>query len=961
MYKPLVLCAGLLCLWAPAPARQDRVVCGTHREKWREELHLHRSAERVRVMRMKQSGLQAQPARAAKDLGNIAILSDGDGVVAQRNEFNLVYQTLSFLPSTSDASAYRFRVRENTYDPALATDGTPLSGLADDDARELDLPFTFPLFGVSHRRVFVNSDGNLTFGAPDTATSERSLGRMTAGPPRIAGLFRDLDPSRATEGVRVLSQPDRFVVSWVAVPEYSDFGIGPKQTFQIRLYPDGRIEMAFQDVNTTSAVVGIAPGELKGTTAVVSFTGGSPAEYSAALAEVFRLTTEVDVVRVAQKFYETHDDAYDYLVIFNTLGVRAGESAVAFETTVRNNRSGYGDIQVDVGRQLGSAYRLQALQNMGPLSQYPRDPYGIITARRASRDTPMTVIAHEAGHLFLAFASVRDQDNPESRPMLGYQSAHWTFAFNSEASLLEGNRIEDRTNASPRFVTTGTVEGFSPLDQYLMGLRAPDEVASTFVVLNTNPNVRLRLPEVGVGFDGERRNIEIQELIEAEGRRTPDSTVAQRYFRFAFILVTKDGLDPTAQELAQIERYRSEFETYYRRATSERGWADATLKRGLRLSMFPAAGVLVGGTAPASLSLARPADADLTVMLKTQSGAAGVPASVIIPAGETNAAFQVAGIRTGVEELIAEPADPAYETVHARIQVSSGADGIRLLPAGQTTPLTVRVTDINNLPYPGVTVRASSGAELASAVTGANGQATLEWIPGPASSQIRISADGVAGSFILGPSGNPALSAGSVVNAASSVPGLVPGGIASIYGVNLSAGATMAAPFPWPGTLAGVRVTVAGRIAPLLYVSDGQINFLAPSDLPEGIAELTVTTPAGSSAPVQVRVSSASPGIFAVVVWPDRQSTMDRPAHRLEYLEIYCTGLGAVYNGETVFVPTARIGGVSARVTFSGLAPGFLGLYQVNAQVPQTVGSGVQGLTLALSGAISNAVPVRIE
>ena len=69
--------------------------------------------------------------------------------------------------------------------------------------------------------------------------------------------------------------------------------------------------------------------------------------------------------------------------------------------------------------------------------------------------------------------------------MLGYQSAHWNFLFNSEASLLEGNRIQDNgAGVSPRFQTTATVEGYSPLDQYLMGFRSAQDVPPTFYVAN---------------------------------------------------------------------------------------------------------------------------------------------------------------------------------------------------------------------------------------------------------------------------------------------------------------------------------------------------------------------------------------------------------------------------------------------------------------------------------------------
>ena len=164
---------------------------------------------------------------------------------------------------------------------------------------------------------------------------------MAAGPPRIAVLFSDLDPSRASNGVRVLSEPERFVVSWVAVPLYQDFGFGQSQTFQIRLYPDGRIEFAYGSVNVDAAVVGISPGGAMGASSLVSFATSVSSEYSSTVAERFGRTQEVDLATAAQKFYQTHDDSYDYLVVYNNLAIGACSGAVACEFTLRNNRTGW--------------------------------------------------------------------------------------------------------------------------------------------------------------------------------------------------------------------------------------------------------------------------------------------------------------------------------------------------------------------------------------------------------------------------------------------------------------------------------------------------------------------------------------------------------------------------------------------------------------------------------------------
>ncbi|MBM3744650.1 MAG: hypothetical protein FJW34_02500 [Acidobacteria bacterium] len=967
----LVLAAGLV------EARQVRTVCGTTREKLAEQLHLHRqAAQHRRELLLKRAGQAAAPHAASRDIGEIVVMADSDGVVARLNEFNLDGSTLAFAPATG---GYRFALSERSYDSGAAAGGSPLQGLEDDDARLVELKFAFPFFGASYRQVWVNSDGNLTFTASDTAITERSLGRLAAGPPRIAALFRDLDPSMSRQGVVVLSAADRLVVSWVAVPEYREFGIGPLQTFQIRLFPSGGIEYAYAGINTSSAVVGISPGRLQGATAVVSFLQGGSQEYSATVAERFGRANEIDVVTAAQQFYAAHEDAYDYLVFFNGLDIEAMEGAVAYQLTVRNRDRGFGDPPVDVGREFGSPRRLRAVLNMGPLSQFPDDPNQIVSSRVSSRDTPLTILAHEAGHLFLAYASIRDPWDEQARPMLGYQQAHWAFTFNSEASLLEGNRIRDRWEtepaASPRFTTVGVTEGFSPLDQYLMGFRAPEEVPGSFLVTGASVS-RERHPQLGVSFHGERRDVALEEVVRAEGRRTPDHTVAQRRFRFAFILITRAGEEPPTADLQKIDTFRREFQTYYRKATGERAFAETALRRALRLSTFPAAGVLAGGSMPAAVELERPAQANLTVDLRSLNGFTSVPAWVIIPAGSTRAGFTIAGLRTGVDELVATPADSRYETVASRVQVARSAEDLKLavvsgdrqvaqpgtpLPA----PVVVKVMDQNELPYPGLRLRASGigGGTVTSAagVTGENGTVSFLWTPGPGPlHQLTVALEGAAATVNVLALGRPYVTAESIVNAASFRAGISPGALATLFGVNLAAGRTASASFPWPESLAGVNVTLNGKRAPLIYVSDQQINLLVPATVAEGTADLVVSTAVGVSSTVRVAVAGVSPGIFV-------DAATGLGAVRLVggFVEIYGTGLGPVrIDGalqRTVLTPEVLIGGRPAEVQYSGLAPGWLGLYQVNARVPDGVPSGAASLGLSIGGQRSNEVRIQIR
>jgi len=997
LYRPLVL--GLLFLCLHAAARQVPGLCGTYRVRVQEDLLRHRRSVRLRrelVVRPQSAGgiaAAAGTASAAYDTGpsnDIAVLEGTEGVLALPNDFDLDNNTLVFTPSA--ATQYTFAVTgAPSFDSAAVAGGTLLDGLGDDDARVQTLPFDFPFFGKSYRQIYVSSDGNLTFEAADTASSERSLGRMTAGPPRLAPLFRDLDPTHSTKGVCVRAESSRFVVSWVAVPEYADYGTGRLQTFQARIYADGHIEFAWYGITTTSAVVGIAPGNLRGASSLVTFLNGSTDSYSGAIAERFGTDLEIDLVTVAQKFYGTHDDAYDYLVVFNNVGVRDSADSIASERTLRATRTGVGDPPVDFGAQFGSPRRLQSLISMGTLSQYGNMDQ-CVPGREAEHDTPITVLAHEAGHLFLAFASDRDPLNPDARPMLGYQNAHWSFNFNSDASLLEGNRITDKgAGASPRFLTSGVTQGYSPLDQYLMGMRAPDQVQpphELFYVTNSGFSNKDH-PEIGVSFSGDRNDVTVDQIIAAEGRRTPDYTVAQRLFRLAFILIVGQGTTPSQAEITKLENFRYGFESYYPQATSGNGTAETELRHALQVSLYPAAGVLKGGTGTAALWIEHPAPGDLNISLQAMNGLITVPDSVTIPSGQTNATFTVAGVSMGVDDLVATPADVHYETVHAKIQVAGSPASLSLevvsgdRQAGSAgvplaSPVVVRVVDQNRLPYPGVkvtaTVTSNGNVTPAEAIADENGTASFQWTPGASQNRLTATLGGTSAAVTAVSLGRPAITAAGVVNAASFLPGIAPGALASVFGVNLSTGAPADAyTVPWPATLGGVQVLLGGRAVPVLAVRDGQVNFLVPSDVATGATTLQVSA-ADLSNSVDVDISPVAPGLFfdaaaglgSILIANTPNPTWVQPAGPGDYLEVYATGLGSVHAASgglhvTDQSVTATIAGRTATVTFAGLAPGFVGLYQVDVQVPDGTLSGDQPVVIQIGGQTSNTVKVRVK
>ena len=230
------------------------------------------------------------------------------------------------------------------------------------------------------------------------------------------------------------------------------------------------------------------------------------------------------------------------------------------------------------------------------------------------------------------------------------------------------------------------------------------------------------------------------------------------------------------------------------------------------------------------------------------------------------------------------------------------------------------------------------------------------------------------------------------VNAANPAAGnaVAPRSIASLYGTNLASSVVAAGAPPLPYTLAGTMVTSGVNSVPLFFVSPGQINLQVPLVAAPSTQSLTVIQGV-QSATVQVQIKAYAPGIFttngggagqasaviantATLAAPAGTTTDSRPARAGEYISIYCTGLGdtnprpalgspAPGNppAVTLATPSVTIGGMPATVQFSGLAPGFVGLNQVNVQVPNGVTPGnAVPVVLSIGGATSNVATIAV-
>jgi hypothetical protein len=504
----------------------------------------------------------ASPRDSSFAFGQIAVLVDEGDLALPRNGLDLVNVDVSIAPVPAG-----YRVTRGAQ-PLLTDAGTPVP-LGDDDSRAVALPFAFPFYGRSYDRLFLNSDGNLTFGEPDSASSPRRVGRLVNGPPRVAPLLTDLDPS-AGGTVSTQSLGDRFVVSWREVPSFES---PLKNTLQAILYADGRLDFVYGTLNGSleEGVAGIAPGRAAGGLTAVDFKNASGETGEGALAESFRSENGIDAVAVARKYYQSFPDAVDQLVVFtNRRLTRPG--TFAYELGVKNQISGLGDGLYDDSAEYGSAGRLESFVMMDTVAKYPEEPAAIFLS---GVDSALSILAHETGHRWLTQARFLDGGRP-SDALLGRQLSHWSFFMNSSASFLEGNEIQDLGGG--QFKTVAASVRYGPLDQYLMGLRAADEVPTFFYVRDVPAQYgsRERQPEPGLTFSGTRRDVSVAEVVAAIGRRSPEASRVPRVHRQGFVFVSNGS--PSEADLAKLERLRAAFPAFFAAATEGRAEVDPRIE-----------------------------------------------------------------------------------------------------------------------------------------------------------------------------------------------------------------------------------------------------------------------------------------------------------------------------------------------------------------------------------------------
>ena len=209
-----------------------------------------------------------------------------------------------------------------------------------------------------------------------------------------------------------------------------------------------------------------------------------------------------------------------------------------------------------------------------------------------------------------------------------------------------------------------------------------------------------------------------------------------------------------------------------------------------------------------------------------------------------------------------------------------------------------------------------------------------------------------------------------------------PGAFASLYpfnGLSFASGTTVNSVIPVPTSLGGIQVQVDGRSSPITFVSSGQINFLVPFEAPtSGTAQVEVVNASTSQVlgSGSMTMNVGSPGFFTSnsqgtgqIAALNQDNTVNSPSNMAKpssYIQLFLTGQGAGLQGgappdgqptsgalSTSSLPAVYIGGSLATLSYSGLAPGYPGLWQINVQIPSA--------PIALPGFPVNIFPVLVS
>jgi hypothetical protein len=557
-----------------------RSVCGYDAYGATDEL-THHKLDKVGVLN---SGTSYAPRVATagitfEDAEDIALAKDDGTIVISPGSFDLKNRAILFTP---DGDGYRISSADVQFSRDFGTqlgsflgaDDRPGNG--DDGYRAVQLAGApFPFYGISYDTIYVGTNGYITFTRGDTAF-RLSTTVLAGNLPRIAPLWADLEVINS--GSIFYNRLDgHHLITWEGAGQPSYAGLS---TFQASLYDDGRIAFAYRKVKAHAALAGISPGGSAAEPQPVDFSNPPAEKINGPVFEAFGKQKRIDLPALLQAFYRSHPDDFDTVYVWTDFDYDNG-LGLAHSFNVRNHIAGIGLRDFDRGSAYGSNSRLSTIITMGNAADWPKNPQ----TRAAGLNSAISIVCHEQGHRWLAYVRF-NEDNETKNNLLGRENAHWSFLVdtrtNSEgtfSSLMEGNAW--RESGGGIFTTIeGEVNYFSPLDQYLMGLRSAGEVGEIpYLVTDAQLSefLREKSPFSGFSTSAVRKTISVTQIVSREGPRIPDSSNSPKELRVAFILLTEEGTTTSSNTRQKVSRYRDALVQYFSVATGDRASMNASL------------------------------------------------------------------------------------------------------------------------------------------------------------------------------------------------------------------------------------------------------------------------------------------------------------------------------------------------------------------------------------------------
>ena len=329
------------------------------------------------------------------------------------------------------------------------------------------------------------------------------------------------------------------------------------------------------------------------------------------------------------------------------------------------------------------------------------------------------------------------------------------------------------------------------------------------------------------------------------------------------------------------------------------------------------------------------------------------------------------------------------------------------VPAGWPATLIVQLNDDCGSPVlDGSVIASFSKGDTPLALTGDSlGNYSATWQPGAVTSEMVVTLNAAAGTLLPatatlygGIAQNqtppPTLVTGGTLNNLNPVVGgsLAPGTIAQVHGTGLAATAVQPGVLPLPTMFNNTFAQIGAYQAPLFYLSNGQVNVQLPYDLtPSQQLPILLSVNNALTLPVTLDIVPTAPGVLSDFDGPTPPSTQNgahiiaqhangslvtsaSPAKPGEDLVMYLVGLGAtkpsVASGAATpnsplsyatLAPTVTVDSLPSTILFAGLTPAFVGLYQIDFQVPAGAHSGDVVVTVSQNGVAANSTLLPVS